>query len=130
MSRVQRSVVILHAALAVAFVGYALVIGRFLAEDMARNYVSPARGFEIRLAVTCIASALLVAAGTGIWARTGKRRFALGADLVVEALASTDLLALVWLEPGLYMGLLGLGLVCMLAVAVVPRPRGRANQPA
>jgi hypothetical protein len=123
MSAAQRFLVLVHGVLALGFGGYTLLVVRLYLEDASNGHISEGAKYGIILGTITAACLLLVVAGVGLWARTGKRRFLLGVDLFVGALSWTVLLAFMFAGPLLFVAFLGVTLLAPLVAIVVPPPQ-------
>ena len=120
MSAAQRFLVLVHGLLALGFVAYTLLVVRLYLGDAGDGYISEGADYAVLLGLITTVCVLLVVAGVGLWARTGKRRFVIAADLLVGGLSWTILLPLAFAGEH-WLGFLGFGVFAVLvAIAVAP----------
>jgi hypothetical protein len=127
MGAAQRFLVLVHGVLALGLLGYTLLVVRIYIRDMDNGYISEGATVGVVLGLITASCLLLVIAGLGLWARTGKRRFLMAADLVVGALSWTALIGFILATGLLYIGFLGVTMLATLVAVVVPPPVRRAT---
>ena len=124
MTAAHRIFLLVHGLLALALLGViAALAGASLDAVGAAGYVDGARA-GVSLVVVAAACILLLLAGVGLWATTGRRRYALVSDALVLALTWWLLLVVllvIW-TPVAFVVVLGLTLLCPLVAIVVPGP--------
>ena len=123
LTSAQRLVVLLHGAL----IGSLLLIGLWYAGQnlllAIRSPVSVSPGVLSAL-TAALASGLatLVGCGVALWARTGRRSFAVAADFVAFVVGGYGLLAVVLSAAFVIPVVLGLALTALIALALAPPP--------
>jgi hypothetical protein len=126
LTAAQKFLVLVHGALVVAFAGYTLALAYVFVRQAHTGYLSEGAKAVVGVGVVTVACAALVTVGVALWARTGLRRFPVVADGIVIGLSWTVLVVLVFFQPILYVGVLGLMLLCPLVAIVVPGPARRS----
>jgi hypothetical protein len=125
LTAAQKFLVLVHAALVVAFLAYTLVFAYLFVRQAETGYISEGAQAVVGVGVVTVSCAALLTVGVVLWARTGLRRFPVVADGIVIGLSWTVLVVLVFLQPILYVAVLGLMLLCPLVAIVVPGPARR-----
>jgi len=126
LTAAQKFLVLVHGALVVAFVAYALALAYVFVRQAETGYVSEGAKAAVGVGVVTFACAALVTVGVVLWARTRLRRFPVVADAIVIGVSSSFLLVLIFFQPVVYMAVLGLTLLCPLVAIVVPGPARRS----
>lgn len=125
LTAAQKFLVLVHAALVVAFVAYTLAFAYLFVRQAETGYISEGAQAAGGVGVVTVSCAALLTVGVVLWARTGLRRFPVVADGIVIGLSWTVLVVLVFFQPILSVAVLGLMLVCPLVAIVVPGPPRR-----
>ena len=120
----ERFLLLVHGLLALVFVGYTVAILALFVEQANTGHISEgARAILIPGFLTTLC-ATLITVGVAVRRRTGRRVYLLGVHAIVLALTwSPILLVLVFFEPVVFFGLLGLTMLCPLVAIVVPPPQ-------
>jgi hypothetical protein len=120
MGAAQRFLVLVHGVLALGFLGYTLLVARIYVRDLDTGYISEGAKVGVIFGILTTSCFLLVIVGLGHWARTGKRRLLIAADLVVGTLSWTALIGLILATGLLYIGFLGVTVLATLVAIWCP----------
>jgi hypothetical protein len=123
MTAAQRVFLLVHGLLAVSLLAFIAVVARIYLDDVSAGYVSEGAKVVVSFAVVAAACILLLIAGVGLWATTGRRRYALVSDLALLVLSWWILLfPMLFLSPPFLVVAGGLTLLSPLLAIVVPGP--------